>query len=153
MKATAELSPASLDDLEAITSLEARSFPAPWRREYFESELRAAGRYNRVAKDTSGRLLGYLFAMYYLDEMHINKIAIEDIHRRKGLATWIMKDCIAFAKSKSIVLLSLEVRQSNVGAQEFYKTLDFAPAYVRRNYYPDGEAAVVMVAKLKKDEG
>jgi len=147
MKAEIEIVPAALDDLEAITRLEANSFPAPWRREYFESELRAAGRYNRVAKVPSG-VIGYLFAMYYLDEMHINKIAIEELQRRRGLATAMMRECIDFAKSKSIVLLSLEVRQTNGGAQDFYKTLDFAPAYVRKNYYPDGEPAVVMVAKL-----
>jgi len=32
----------------------------------------------------------------------------------------------------------------NEGAQAFYRTLDFADAFIRPRYYPDGEAAVVM---------
>jgi ribosomal protein S18 acetylase RimI-like enzyme len=40
------------------------------------------------------------------------------------------------------------VRQSNRGAQEFYRGLGFRSSYVRARYYPDGEAAVVMTCQL-----
>ena len=46
-------------------------------------------------------------------------------------------------------MISLEVRQSNAGAQEFYRRLDFECLYVRPHYYPDGEAAVIMVRELE----
>lgn len=142
------ISDASFDDLEAIVALEAAAFPAPWKRAFFDSELRAAARYNRIAKTADGRLAGYVFAMHYFDEMHINKIAVVDDMRRRGLATALMHDCIDFARRAGIRTLSLEVRQSNLGAQEFYKRLHFTAVYVRPNYYPDGEAAVVMMAGI-----
>jgi ribosomal protein S18 acetylase RimI-like enzyme len=44
--------------------------------------------------------------------------------------------------------ISLEVRKSNRGAQEFYRHLDFASSHLRPRYYPDGEAAVVMTREV-----
>ena len=135
-------------DIDAIHQLEVSSFPAPWRREFFESELRASGRFNLAAK-RGDRLVGYLFAMWFLDEMHINKIAVVESERRRGVARQLMDHCFKFAAMNRIRSISLEVRQSNLGAQEFYASLAFRPAYVRPRYYPDGESAVVMLRELE----
>jgi ribosomal-protein-alanine N-acetyltransferase len=134
-------------DIDAIHQLEISAFPAPWRREFFESELRASGRLNLVAR-RGDHVIGYLFAMWFLDEMHINKIAVIESERRRGVAGLLMEQCFKFAKTNRIRSISLEVRQSNAGAQEFYRKLDFIPAYIRPRYYPDGEAAVVMLREL-----
>jgi len=39
--------------------------------------------------------------------------------------------CLEFARDNGIRTISLEVRQSNLGAQEFYRTLHFAALYIR----------------------
>lgn len=135
-------------DIAAIARLENASFPAPWRAEFFESELRGSHRYNRVAVDEGGRLVGYVFAMYYFDEMHVNKIAVDDKLRRSGIATRLMQQAIEFALQHEVRTLSLEVRATNEPAQTFYRKLNFAPVYRRPNYYPDGEDAVVMMAGI-----
>lgn len=134
-------------DVDEVHALEMRAFPAPWRRDFFESELRASGRFNLIAR-RRGTLIGYLFSMWFFDEMHVNKIAVEERERRKGIAAELMDKCIRFARANRIKSISLEVRKSNSGAQEFYKTLDFTPSYTRPRYYPDGEAAVVMMKHL-----
>jgi ribosomal-protein-alanine N-acetyltransferase len=139
---------ATVKDLDEIAALEREAFRSPWRRAFFESELNAPGRYNRVARATGGSLAGYLFAMYFLDEMHVNKIAVSEPMRRQGIALSLMEDCIAFARLHEVHSISLEVRQSNLGAQLFYQKLDFHPTYVRARYYPDGESAVVMTAAV-----
>jgi ribosomal-protein-alanine N-acetyltransferase len=135
------------EDIDAIHALESAAFPAPWRREFFEGELHASGRLALTAK-REGRLLGYLFAMWFYDEMHVNKIAVDASARRQGLAEELMRHCTDFALSHGVKSISLEVRKSNDGAQEFYRHLHFAPLYVRPRYYPDGESAVVMVLSL-----
>jgi ribosomal-protein-alanine N-acetyltransferase len=134
-------------DVDAIHRIEEASFPAPWRREFFLSELTAEGRFNLVAK-RGGVVIGYLFAMWILDEMHVNKIAVEASARRVGIADALMARCFEFARAKGIETISLEVRKSNVGAQEFYRHLEFESKYVRKHYYPDGEAAVVMLRRV-----
>jgi [ribosomal protein S18]-alanine N-acetyltransferase len=134
-------------DVDAIHRIEEASFPAPWRREFFLSELTAEGRFNLVAK-RGGVVIGYLFAMWILDEMHVNKIAVDASARRSGIADALMARCFEFARAKGIESISLEVRKSNVGAQEFYRHLEFESKYVRQRYYPDGEAAVVMMRRV-----
>jgi predicted N-acetyltransferase YhbS len=57
-------------DVDAIHRIEEAAFPAPWRREFFLSELTAEGRFNLVAK-RGGIVVGYLFAMWIFDEMHV----------------------------------------------------------------------------------
>lgn len=138
---------ATAHDVDAIHALETAAFPSPWKREFFTSELYSSGRFNLVAR-RSHRIVGYLFAMWFFDEMHVNKIAVDESERRKGIADALMDRCFAFARQQRIRLISLEVRQSNAGAQEFYRHLHFEPTYVRPRYYPDGEAAVVMTRTL-----
>ena len=139
---------ATRSDVPGIVGLEQSSFPAPWRREFFESELLASGRFNRVVVDDQGGLIAYLFAMYFLDEMHINKIAVRPEGRRGGVASMMMAECEEFAAEHGVAIISLEVRESNLGAQAFYRRLGFNSSYVRPRYYPDGESAIVMTKRL-----
>lgn len=143
-----EIRPARRGDIDAIANLETRAFPSPWRRAFFESELAAERRYATVALDRDGNLLGYLFAMYFEDEMHVNKIAVGEEHRRKGVARALMTRLFDFAGGRGVQTISLEVRKSNTEAQRFYESLQFESLYIRPRYYPDGESAVVMVRTL-----
>src|SRR5205807_5549894 len=131
-------------DVDEIHELEVRAFPNPWCREFFDSELRGSGRYNLVARKHGG-IVGYVFAMWFFDEMHVNKIAVDERERRQGIANELMRQCLAFARDHAIKTISLEVRKSNTAAQDFYRSLQFVPQYTRPRYYPDGETAVVMI--------
>ena len=142
-----EIGEAAPGDLDAIHRLEVSCFPSPWRRDFFESELRGESRFHLVAR-RGGLLIGYLFAMWFFDEMHVNKIAVDERERRQGIALALMDDCLRFAAANRIRTISLEVRKSNEGAQDFYRFLDFEASYTRPRYYPDGEAAVVMVKTI-----
>lgn len=142
-----DIVPATPADVDAVHSIEAASFPSPWRREFYAAEVVAESRYNIVAKE-NGVVIGYLFGMWIFDEFHVNKIAVEAGHRRQGIAHALMERCFDFAAQHDISTISLEVRQSNRAAQEFYRFLEFETSYIRKRYYPDGEAAVVMVRAM-----
>ena len=141
------IGPVRPEDIAAIHRIEETSFPAPWRPEFFRSELTAEHRFNIVAR-RGDVVTGYLFAMWFLDELHVNKIAVLETERRKGIANLLMSRCFEFARGNGVQVISLEVRKSNQPAQEFYRRLGFASSYVRPRYYPDGEAAVVMTCEL-----
>lgn len=141
------IEPARLGDVTAVHRIEQASFPSPWRREFFESEVAASHRLNLVAR-RGDVIVGYLFAMWLFDEMHVNKIAVVEEERRQGIADALMARCFEFAHEHAVHTISLEVRKSNAGAQEFYRRLAFQSSYMRPRYYPDGETAVVMTRKL-----
>ena len=142
-----QIAPATRADVAAIHRIEAESFPAPWRVEFFLSELAADGRFNIVAR-RKGVVVGYLFSMWILDELHVNKIAVVEHERRHGIANALMAHCFEFARRHAVRTISLEVRRSNRSAQEFYRQLHFASSYIRPRYYPDGESAVVMTREV-----
>lgn len=142
-----EIVPARYADLDAIHRLEVASFPSPWRREFFENEIGADSRLHLVARKKD-KVIAYVFAMWFFDEMHVNKIAVAEPERRHGIAGALMQRCVDFATANGVTTISLEVRQSNRGAQAFYEYLGFSAKYVRPRYYPDGEPAVVMVRRL-----
>ena len=52
------------------------------------------------------------------------------------------------AREAQSEFLSLEVRESNQAALKLYEKLGLIPVNVSKNYYPDGENAVVMSMAL-----
>ena len=86
---------------------------------------RAAG-CNLVAQ-RDGVVVGYLFAMWIFDEMHVNKIAVAESERRRGHRRRADGALLRLRRvARRSTSISLEVRQSNRGAQDFYEHLGFA---------------------------
>ena len=61
-----------------------------------------------------------------------------------------MNRFISDAKSMAVETISLEVRISNHAAIALYEKCGFSRAIVRKNYYSDGEDALLMVYSLNK---
>jgi len=145
------LRPGGPFDLDEIARIEAESFPAPWKREFFASELVEPHRYVRVLGRDDGReprIGGYLFAVSLYEEFHVNKIATDLRLRHQGYGRVLIEDALARARSMGSAAMTLEVRVSNAAARQFYRSYGFAEAYRRRNYYQDGEDAFVLILAL-----
>jgi ribosomal-protein-alanine N-acetyltransferase len=134
------------EDLDAVADLEAASFTNPWTREMLERELTQSN----VARVYVLRLPGYRVAAFcacwfVYDELHINTIAVDPAHRRRGLATALMQHLVGEAVGEGVQRALLEVRQSNVPALRLYEGLGFRVAGLRRGYYshPDEDALVL----------
>ena len=159
------LRPGGPFDLDEIARIESESFPAPWKREFFASELVEPHRYVRVlARDPAGpppvggdggapRIGGYLFAVSLYEEFHVNKIATDLRLRHLGYGRMLLEDALARARSMGSAAMTLEVRVSNDAARQFYRSYGFAEAYRRRNYYQDGEDAFVLILTLPAGPG
>ena len=147
-----EIRDATSDDLEAIATLEASCFPIPWPLRFFESELRAQGRISRVAV-IDDLIAGYLFGMVAFDEMHINKIGIDPAHRRLGIGESLVENALEHARTGRVETVWLELRESNTTARLFYERLGFAREYERKNYYENGETALIMLKRLGPANG
>jgi ribosomal-protein-alanine acetyltransferase len=137
-------------DLDDVVALEKAAFPIPWKREYFSVEIGAPHRFNRIARDTSGRLAGYLFCAHAAGEIHVNKIAVSEEKRRQGVARLLMADVLELAEQIRAEEIYLEVRVTNFPARRFYESLGFVDAGRRTGYYFDGEDALVMVRSFKE---
>ena len=141
---TLTLRDARLTDMDAVAELERISFPVPWKREFFASEVGQAHRFNRVVRAPGGILAGYVFCAFAGGEIHVNKIAVDPLYRRRGVARLLMKDVLDFSARIVAEEIYLEVRPSNVPARNFYMALGFRDVGRRPQYYADGEDALVM---------
>ncbi len=142
--ATLAVRDARATDLDAVAALEAISFPVPWKKEYFASEIGAPYRFNRVARASDGSLAGYVFCAFAGGEIHVHKIAVAPLLRQRGVARLLMNEVLRFAARISAEEIYLEVRPTNAAARNFYVGLGFRDVGRRTAYYADGEDALVM---------
>jgi ribosomal-protein-alanine N-acetyltransferase len=84
--------------------------------------------------------------MFAPDEAHITNIAVHPQERRRGIGRVLLVHLIDTALDRRVEALTLEVRVSNVAAQNLYRSLGFAPAGIRQRYYENSEDALVMWA-------
>ena len=136
----------TLADVDDVVEIERQSFPIPWSRAAFIDELTRNERaLYIVIRDESGTMVGYGGMWLVCDEAHVTNIAVRSDRRRHGVGTAIMVGLMGFAQSKGADRMTLEVRVSNLPAQELYRGLGFVPAGVRPRYYIDNrEDALIM---------
>ncbi|MEN9980012.1 MAG: ribosomal protein S18-alanine N-acetyltransferase [candidate division WOR-3 bacterium] len=133
-------------DLDQVLQIEHATFPNPWRRSFFLSDIHRPDGLCIVAENEN-RVVGYLIAWGRI-EVHIANIAVAAEWRNHGIGTELMKRALEFATGQQAESVFLEVRISNTGAQRFYRRFGFVPTYVRRGYYENGEDALIMELAL-----
>jgi len=141
-----ELRRLEMRDLNAIERIERASYPTPWSRSMFASELAKPSSICLGAFDLETlELVGYLVISRYVDAWHVMNVAVASAHRRHGIATTMMERLFEVTAGRGRRGYTLEVRVSNVGAVALYERLGFKPRGVRRGYYTDNrEDALIM---------
>lgn len=146
----AHFEPMTLERLDAVLAIEQSAYSHPWSRRSFSDSI-AAGHQAQclVAGD---ELLGYFVALAGFREVHLLNITVAPAHQRHGWAL-VMLDALAlWARGLQAEWLWLEVRASNLRAQQVYQRRGFMRVGVRKGYYPLGhgtrEDAVVMNLRL-----
>ncbi|WP_214812792.1 MULTISPECIES: ribosomal protein S18-alanine N-acetyltransferase [unclassified Exiguobacterium] len=136
-------------DVEEVTQVEEASFAIPWTKEAFMNEMLRNEQAIYFVAVHDKRVVGFVGVWQIVDEGHITNIAVLPEFRGQGIGNQLLAELVAFAKSKGLVGLTLEVRVSNVGAQKLYEQFGFTQAGRRRRYYQDNnEDAYIYWAKL-----
>jgi ribosomal-protein-alanine N-acetyltransferase len=141
-------------DLAGIEEIERQSYPTPWSRSMFASELAKPSSICLGAFDAeSARLVGYLIISRYVDAWHVMNVAVAPEQRRRGIATRLFERLFELTSGRSRRGYTLEVRISNSAAIRLYEGLGFRPRGVRRGYYTDNrEDALIMWKDPLRDE-
>ena len=134
-----------LSDLDAIERIERASYPAPWSRSMFASELAKPSSLSLAAVTDDGELVGYLVLSRYVDAWHVMNIAVDPAWRRQGIASALLERLLADTSGDAERGHTLEVRISNLAAIRLYERFGFRSRGIRRGYYTDNrEDALVM---------
>lgn len=92
-----------------------------------------------------GFVVGYCLSP---TEGRIFSLAVRNGYRSLGIGARLMKSILSVFMCKMLQHASLEVRITNVRAQEFYKRMEFIPCWVEHGYYSDGEDGIIMKKRL-----
>jgi [ribosomal protein S18]-alanine N-acetyltransferase len=142
---TVRLRRLEIGDLDAIERIERASYPTPWSRSMFATELAKPSSLSLGAVDDADRLMGYLVLSRYVDAWHVMNVAVAPESRRQGVATALLRRLLDDTRHDAQRGYTLEVRVSNVGAIALYEGFGFRTKGVRRGYYTDNrEDALIM---------
>ena len=139
-----------VEDIPSVVEIEKESFATPWTTEAFEHELTKNDHANYVVAVYEGEVIGHCGMWIVVDECHITNVAVRKHLRGNGIGEALMKESIALCIEKEVRLMTLEVRMSNITAQNLYRKLGFQDGGIRKNYYTDDhEDGLVMWVEFK----
>lgn len=92
-----------------------------------------------------GKVVGYGGIWLILNEGHITNIAVKEEYKGNGIGNHLLEGLILYCIKNGIENMTLEVRESNIIAQNLYRKYDFISSGKRPNYYSDNsEDALIM---------
>jgi [ribosomal protein S18]-alanine N-acetyltransferase len=143
--------PGTEADLPAVYALNRQLLPEAWSEKSIRHAL--ASGHELIVAEHRQRIIAYLLSHDVLDEVHLLQLAVHPDFQRQGLATRLSR--ALFTHKTGLAAVYLEVRASNIPAQQLYATLGFRIAGHRQAYYPPlpgqsrREDAILMIRPLQ----
>ena len=91
-------------------------------------------------------LVGFAGFWVMLDEAHIIAIAVRRPYLRQGIGQGLLVSVIDMASKLHTRVVTLEVRHSNVAAQQLYEKFGFRVVGRRPRYYSDNQEDAVLMS-------
>lgn len=133
------------EHIDSVITIDTLCFPIPWSRESFQKEIDNNKFARYIVAKKNNIIIGYAGMWLILDEGHITNIAVHPEYRGIGAGNLLLEGLVEICKSESINSLTLEVRKSNIVAQNLYKKYGFVEEGLRKEYYGDNkEDAIIM---------
>lgn len=137
------------NDIESIIDLENKTINTSLGYEMLKNNLENEMNHYYVY-ELDDNIVGYISIVFdgYIAE--ILNFCVETAYQNNKIGTKILEEIFVIYENKKCESLILEVRQSNERAIHLYTKLGFEKISVRKNYYTNGENALVLQKMLKK---
>jgi ribosomal-protein-alanine N-acetyltransferase len=122
---------------------------AQWSKEAYD-QAHSSGQILLTA-ELNDQVCGFLVARIIGDEAEILNMAVDKMHRRRGIGSALLTAAISAAQNAKNIYL--EVRESNSAAICFYRQHGFEKASERRGYYSRPTENAVVMKKLTGSPG
>lgn len=137
--------------IDGVMNVEVNSFSIPWSRQSFCDELENKLAVYFVAVDSTGNVAGYIGLWSVAGEGDITNIAVLPGFRKSGIGSKLLKKAISYCLENNLSRLTLEVRTTNIPAQNLYSKFGFSAIGIRKNYYADTHEDAVIMEKILTD--
>ena len=139
------------DDISLVVQMEKDVFGHTMGEDFFIQELEIDPFSEFIILEVDGVVCGY-FGLLIHDNIEIMNLLVVKEEQGKGYGNMIMDFIITLCMITKAPALSLEVRISNERAINLYKKYGLIEATIRKNYYSDGEDAILMVREFEVEK-
>jgi [ribosomal protein S18]-alanine N-acetyltransferase len=148
-------------DMNEVLRIESLAFEYPWLENDFIIALRQRNCIGMVCEDHDAEVIDYAeasgqypvvgFMIYELHKkrLHVLNFAVHENWRRRGVGAAMVGKLVGKLASQRRTRITLDVRESNLPAQLFFRSMGFRAVNVLKDYYDESpEDAYHMVHKL-----
>ncbi|MFO0897808.1 MAG: ribosomal protein S18-alanine N-acetyltransferase [Pirellulales bacterium] len=123
-------------DLAEVQAIENQSFEFAWQEEDFLRCLRQRNCIGMVA-ECEGRVVGYMLYELHKNRLHVLNFAVAADTRRRGVGRLMAGKLVGKLSPERRTRVMLEVRETNLPAQLFFRACGFRAVSVVRGFYSD----------------
>jgi ribosomal-protein-alanine N-acetyltransferase len=123
-------------DMPEVLSIETHSFEFPWSDEDFIRCLRQRNCIGMVA-EYDERVVGFMIYELHKNRLHVLNFAVRSEFRRLGVGQAMIQKLIGKLSEQRRNRILLEIRETNLAAQLFFRQCGFRAVSVLRDFYDD----------------
>ena len=123
-------------DMADVLDIESASFEFPWSEEDFIRCLRQRNCIGMVA-ERDEKVVGFMIYELHRTRLHVLNFAVAAGCRRQGVGMQMIHKLIGKLSAQRRTRVTLEVRETNLSAQVFFRAQGFRAVSVLRDYYED----------------
>lgn len=136
-------------DMTEVIQIEADSYEFPWSADDFVRCLRQRNVVGMVA-EVDERVVGFMVYELHKNRIHLLDLSVSPDYRRRGVGSAMVRKLVSKLSTAKRSMIMLEIRETNLAAQLFFRDQGFKAISVLRNFFPDdcpGEDAYLMQFK------
>ena len=131
-------------DMPEVLQIEQESFDYAWTEEDFLRCLRQRNCIGMVA-ELGEKVVGFMIYELHKTKLHILNFAVHPNFRRQQIGIQMVQKLVSKLSSHRRTSITLEVRETNLPSQIFFRDAGFRAVRVIREFYDDtGEDAYLM---------
>ena len=123
-------------DMREVLDVEREAFEFPWSDEDFTRCLRQRNCIGMVA-ESGDSVVAFMIYELHRSRLHVLNFAVARSHRRRGIGTRMMEKLVGKLSPERRSRIVLEVRETNLPAQLFFRSLGFRAISVLKDFYQD----------------
>jgi len=133
------------EEVSEILKIEEENFSEPWSEDLFKINSDKQPCYTLKKDD---QILGYLCSIEFDDNMYISNVAVRKKSQGKGFGFYLINEILKKKINNGITKFYLEVRQSNIVAQNLYKKLGFRIFQKKEGYYQNPVEDALVLGRI-----
>ena len=123
-------------DMPEVLAIEGESFEFPWLEDDYIRCLRQRNCIGMVAEHED-RVVGFMIYELHKSRIHVLNFAVNRDYRHRGVGSQMIAKLTGKLSSQRRSRIVLEVRETNLAAQLFFRENGFRAVSVLRSYYAD----------------